>query len=415
MAVMTGETLEEFYGQILGFESPWEVQEIIREETTREVRVIAAYADGEPACCPSCGKPSKIHDRKARRWRHLDSCNHKTIIEADVPRVECKEHGVLQIQVPWAEKKGRFTLELEKHVCRWLKVASISEVAGMFALSWDEVAGIQERAVLRGLARRKTAKPANIGVDETSFQKRHEYVTVILDKDNNAVLDILQDRKSETFDTWLKTQNVADLQDLSSISMDMWDPFIKAVRNNFGNWNDLIAFDRFHVAQHLNKAVDKVRAQEHRELLATYGESELTRTKTEWLRNSGRMDNRTGARPAFLHLSRMNLKTARAWRIKETAAQLWDYRYLGLAEKRWKTLLAWISRCRLEPMKKAGRTIRNYFWGILNAIRLKADNAMLESVNSRIQKIKRMACGFRNRERFRMAILFHFGGLDFGF
>ena len=117
----------------------------------------------------------------------------------------------------------------------------------------------------------------------------------------------------------------------------------------------------------------------------------------------------------FMLLSRLNLRTARAWRIKEAATLLWDYRYLGVAEKRWKELLSWISRSKLEPMVKAGRMIRKYFWGILNAIRMKTSNAMLESVNSGIQKIKRMACGFRNRERFRMAILFHFGGLDMGF
>jgi transposase len=412
---MSGETLEEFYSQILGFQSPWEVQEIIREGSIREVRVVVSYADGEAAHCPTCGQESPIHDRKARKWRHLDSCNHKTIIESDVPRVKCPEHGVLQVPVPWAEKNSRFTAELERHVCRWLKTASISDVGAMFDLSWDEVAGVQARAVRRGLAKRQKVSPKNIGVDETSFQKRHEYVTVILDKDQNTVLEILQDRKAETLSTWFGSQEVANLKGLESISMDMWDPFIKAVRNTFKNWENLIAFDRYHVVQHLNKAVDKVRAIEHRELIAKYKTSELVGTKYEWLRNSGQTDNRTGNRPAFMDLSRMNLKTARAWRMKEIAATLWDYVYLGVVEKRWKRLLGWISRSRLEPMIKAGNMIRRYFWGILNAIRFKVNNAMLESVNSGIQKIKRMACGFRNRERFRMAILFHFGGLDLGF
>ena len=196
--------------------------------------------------------------------------------------------------------------------------------------------------------------------------------------------------------------------------MDMSDPYIKAVKENFESWESLIAFDRFHVAQHLNKAVDKVRAQEHREL-KEQGDSELTGTKFDWLRTSSRTDNRTGNRPAFMQLSRMNLRTARAWRIKETASLLWGFSYLGTAEKRWKELLSWMSRSRLEPMIKTGMTIRNYFWGILNAIRMKVSNAMLEAMNSGIQRIKRMACGFRNRKRFRMSTLFHFGGLDMGF
>ena len=91
---------------------------------------------------------------------------------------------------------------------------------------------------------------------------------------------------------------------------------------------------------------------------------------------------------------------------------LWYYSYKGSAEKKWKELLIWISHCRLEPMIKVGQMIREYFWGILNAIRLKSNNSMLEAKNSRIQRIKKIACGFRNRERFKNAILFHLGGLD---
>jgi len=144
---MSFESLEEFYGQLLSIESPWEVQEIIRDGNVREVHVIVAYAEDELPPCPICGKPAAIHDRKARKWRGLDSYNHKTIIGAEIPRVKCLEHGVLQVEVPWAEKNSRFTLELERHVCQWLQVASISEVGSMFDLSWDVVAGIQERAV----------------------------------------------------------------------------------------------------------------------------------------------------------------------------------------------------------------------------------------------------------------------------
>jgi transposase len=106
------------------------------------------------------------------------------------------------------------------------------------------------------------------------------------------------------------------------------------------------------------------------------------------------------------------LETARAWRIKETANSLWDFVYMKVAQDAWKKLLRWISLCRIPEMIKAGLTVRNYFWGVLNAIRLKATNGMVEAKNNSIQRIKRMACGFRNRDRFRTAILFHLGNLD---
>lgn len=405
------ESLEEFYSKLLGINDPWEITAIKRDSKVREVTATVEFKETFPLQCPVCGQETKKYDHRIRRWRHLDSCNHKTFIEGTIPRVKCPEHGVKQIRVSWAEENSRFTLEFESTVLLWLKDDPLSTVAENFGLSWDEVDGIMSRAVKRGLKRRKMTTPQNIGIDETAFQKRHQYVTVILDKDNDAVIDILDDRKAETLKKWYKTQEKSDFSKIKSISMDMWDPYINAVKAIIDDAEKLIAFDRFHVAQHFAKALDKVRAEEHRTLLAQ-GSSLLNRSKHQWLKNSNRTDNRSRQRKEFLSLSRMNLKTARAWRIKEAASMLWDYQYMGSAEKAWKKLLYWISHCRLKPMIAVGRLIRNYFWGILNAIRLKANNSMLEAKNARIQRIKKIACGFRNKERFKNAILFHLGRLD---
>ena len=114
-----------------------------------------------------------------------------------------------------------------------------------------------------------------------------------------------------------------------------------------------------------------MREQEHRELIKEYGVSELAGNKYEWLRNSAKTDNRTGDRPAFLRLSCLNLKTAWGWSIKEAASLIWDYVNMEVAKTRWKELLGWISSCQIESVKRVGRMIRSYFWGIVNAIRLK--------------------------------------------
>ena len=285
-------------------------------------------------------------------------------------------------------------------------------MAENFNLSWDEVDGIMQRAVKRGLARRKVEAVFNMGIDETSYQKRHEYITVLLDKDNARVIDVLDDRKAETLETWLKTQGICDLSGLVSISLDMWAPYIKALFETVPEAIQKIAFDRFHVSKFFNEALDKVRRREHAAFMSQTGASPLSKSRFHWLTNSNRLDNRHSKRKTFLSLSRLNLVTARAWRIKETANSLWDYVYMKVAEEAWKKLLWWISHCRIPEMIKVGKTIRNYFWGILNAIRLKATNGMLEAKNNCIQRIKRMACGFRNKDRFRTAILFHLGKLD---
>ena len=224
------ETLEEFYTNLLGIIDPWVVASIKRDSKSKEIIATVALKANMLLLCPICGKPATLHDHQLRRWRHLDSCNHKTIVEADIPRVECAEHEVKQVAVTWAVKGSRFTAEFESTVLLWLKGDSTATVAENFGLRWDEVDGIKSRAVERGLARRQKTVPTHIGIDETSFQKHHEYVTVILDKDTDSIIDILDDRRAITLKTWFENQEKRDFSQLSSISMDMWDPFINAVK-----------------------------------------------------------------------------------------------------------------------------------------------------------------------------------------
>jgi transposase len=407
----TGTTYE-LYKDIIGVQRPWIITSVEKDEKERKITVKIEHSTSGVISCPVCGMDTKTYDHRVRVLRYLDTCQYETFLEVHIPRVKCEADGVQQIPIPYAEKHSRFTSRFEKAIIVWLQDSPISAVAENFGLSWDEVDGIMQRAVKRGLSRRKKQKVKNLGVDETSYQKGHKYSTIILDKDRDSVIDVLEDRKAETLETWLRMQKAVNLKGLASISMDMWDPYIKAVKEAIPGSENLIAFDRFHVSKHLNEAVDRVRRREHTLFQKLTGESPLSKTRYQWLVNSNRTDNRTSKRKAFLNLSKLNIETSRAWRIKEAANGLWDFAYMKVAEGLWKKLLRWISLCRIPEMIEAGKTIRNYFWGILNAIRLKATNGLVEAKNNSIQRIKRMACGFRNRTRFKNAILFHLGNLD---
>ena len=409
----TTESTYQLYKDIIGVQHPWIITAVTKDKADRKIAIRIEYAAKDIISCPVCaGYNTKRHDHRVRVLRYLDTCQYETFLEVHVPRIKCEQDGLQQIAIPFGEKHSRFTSRFERAVIVWLQDCSISAVAENFHLSWDEVDGIMQRAVTRGLARREPVEVKNMGIDETSYQKGHEYITVLVDKDRDCVIDILDDRKAETVETWLKSQKICDLSGLLSISMDMWDPYIKAVMETIPEWEQKISFDRFHVSKHFNQALDKVRRREHAAFIKQTGESPLSKSRFQWLINSNRIDNRSGRRKDFLSLSRLNLATARAWRIKEAANSLWDYVYMNVAEEAWKKLLWWISHCRIPEMIKVGKTIRNYFWGILNAIRHKATNGKLEAKNNSIQRIKRMACGFRNRDRFRTAILFHLGNLD---
>lgn len=397
----------DLYAQILGVGRPWKVTKVDLDDEAAEVTVhVEMTGSGR---CPKCEASCPTHDHRTRRWRHLDTCQYKTILSAAVPRVDCAEHGVKQVEVPWAEPGSAFTALFEALVIDWMKEASLNATAKRLRMTWDQVAGIMDRAVARGLARRGSIAATRLGVDETSFQRRHEYVTVVTDQERSKVLFVTDHRRSSSLAKYYEKLTPEQLEAIDVVAMDMCGAYISATEEHVPGAAKKISFDRFHVAMYINGAVDKVRREEHKNLMKA-GDATLKGTRYAWI---SRPDNLKAALSATLDILKDSaLKTARAWAIKEMANGLWSYATRGWARHKWKRWISWAQRCRLEPMRKAAKTVKKHLEGILNAIALNATNAGAESINAKIQKVKRMACGFRNRDRFRMAIYFHLGGLD---
>jgi transposase len=400
---------KELYAQILGINSPWQVADVDLALSKGEVTVQVKLAEDAKLCCPTCGKVSPGYDSRPRRWRHLDTCQYKTILRADVPRVKCQEHGVVSVSVPWAEPGSGFTALFEALVIDWLKEASTSGVSRHMGLSWNAIDGIMQRAVKRGLSRREALHPNRIGVDETAFKKRHDYVTIVSDQEAGTVLHVGKDRKKETLKAWYESLTEEQCAAIESVSMDMWPAFINATLESLAGAQEKIAFDKFHVAKYLGEAVDKVRRQEHKALMSE-GYEDLKGSKYDWLYNPENMTQKQKRR--FKVLRESALKTARAWAIKELGMSLWHYVSKTWARKGWEQWLSWAIRSRLDPIKEVAKTIKEHLWGILNAVVLKVSNGPAEGLNSRIKMIKVRSRGFRNKERFANAIYFHLGGLD---
>jgi transposase len=406
---MPDESIAKHYAQLIGLEPPWEVSRVEVSHSDHEVRIFVVRAARPRLCCPACGRPCGRYDTRQRRWRHLDTMQYRTYVIADVPRVQCEEHGVRQIVVPWSDPSSRFTALFEALVIDWLREANVRAISRRLRLSWEQVAGIQGRAVKRGLARRERRLPRQIGVDETAFQKRYEYVTVVHDIDEEVVVHVADDRKQEALEGYFEGLGPVVCAGLKRIAMDMWAPYIAATRAQVPDADAKIVFDKFHIAKHLGDAVDKVRRQENRELLSE-GNEQLKRTKYLWLQNPDRMSATQWREFAPLRDSR--LKVSRAWAIKEAAMLLWGYVRRGWAKRMWERWYQWAIRSRLEPVKRVARMIKKHWEGVINAATTDVTNARAEAINSRIQWVKRMACGYRNRENFRNAIYFHLGGLD---
>jgi len=398
----------DLYQRILGIQPPWTISGVELDTPSKEVRVLVENLDPELPC-PTCGHLCSRYDSRSRRWRHLDTCQFQTILVAEVPRVSCPDHGVKQVQVPWGEPSSRFTALFEALVIDWLKEGSISAVSRLLGLSWDEVDGIMARAVQRGLARRHQQLPSRLGVDETSFQRRHQYVTILMDQDRGTVVHIGDGRDRAILDDFFAHFSEPQRQAVESVAMDMWDAYIVSVEDHIPDAERKIAFDKFHLAKHLGEAVDKVRREEHKALLGQ-GVETLKGSKYLWLTNPDSFDAQRWA--AFQPLRTATLKTARAWALKEVAMSLWRYRSRAWARKGWLRWYGWAIRSRLEPIRKVARMVKRHLDGILNAVTLRITNARAEGINATVQRIKFTARGYRNRERFRNAIYFHLGGLD---
>ena len=400
----------ELYRRILGIEAPWQVDSVDLKLEAGEVHVRLAHQDRMDWACPECGTSCKLHDHQPeRQWRHLDTCQYRTILHAEPPRTECPEHGVRVVKLPWSEPSSRFTALFEALAIEWLKAASQKAVAGLLNLSWDEIHGIMERAVKRGLERRQAEPVAQIGVDEKAFRKGHNYLTLVNDLARGRVLYVAQDRKQSSLDGFWKTLTPQQIGAIEAVAMDMWNPYIASVREHLPGADGKMVFDKFHIAQHLGGAVDKVRRKENK-ILRAAGDDTLVGTRYDWLRHPARMEPKD--RRAFAALRDSGLKTARAWALKETMMAFFDYRYERPARKHFRWWHNWAVRSRLQPMIEVGRMLKRRFANIVTYLRHRITNATSESLNAKIQWVKYTARGLRNKQNFVNAIYFHCGGLN---
>jgi|SRR2546421_413286 len=400
----------QLYQRILGIEGPWQVERVDLQLKEGEVHVYLTHEDNREWACAECGVLCPLYDHQPeRQWRHLDTCQYRTILHAEPPRSQCPEHGVRVVKLSWAEASSRFTALFEGLAIEWLKHASQKAVGEQLRLSWDEIHGIMERAVERGLARRQAEEIPYLGVDEKAFRKGHKYLTLVNDLTRSRVLYVAEDREQSSLDGFWPTITAEQQASIEAVALDMWDPYVASVRGHLPKAEEKMVFDKFHIAKHLGEAVDRVRRRENKVLKAE-GDERLKGTKYDWLRNPASMEGEQ--KREFAELRKSELKTARAWALKETAMDLYDYMYEKPARRHFHWWYNWAVRSRLQPMKEVAAMLKRRFENIITYLRHRITNAASESLNAKIQWIKYTARGFRNKQNFINAIYFHCGSLD---
>ena len=400
--------LNEHYRVLLGLDSAWRVDDVDLDLERQHVLIRLSHGGGK-LTCPECGELcSQADTAPERTWRHLDTMQFRTEITAAVPRSRCAQCGVKTIEVPWAGKHSRFTLMFEALAIKVLQAcSSVTSAATWLGLGWDAVHSIIERAVERGLERRSLEGIHHVGMDEKSFGKGQDYISVLTDLDQARVLEVTPERTTAAADKLWETLSETQRSEVASVSLDMWQAFMTSAAENAPNAE--IVHDKFHISKYLNEAVDKVRRGEHKQLLLAEDDW-LTGSRQLWLYNPENLDEDRYFE--LLALQREDLKTGRAWAIKENFRHFWNYVYARSAEGFFDRWYSWAIRSQLDPIKKVARMLKRHLAGLLSYFRHRVTNAISEGFNSRIQSIKSAARGFRRFANYRLRILFYCGKLN---
>lgn len=400
--------LIEHYRLLLGLDASWEVSDVALSLEEQRVEILVSHT-GASVTCPECDGVCTIADHAPERtWRHLDTMQFETRLRARAPRTNCKDCGVKTATVPWAGKHSRFTWLFEAMAIEVIEACgNVKAAAGLLGLDWSSVHRIMERAVERGLERRQLQSLQYVGIDEKSFGRGHSYVSLLVDLTGARVLEVAEERTEAAADRLWEALPHEQKEQVEAVAVDMWPAFTNSVETNAKQAE--IVHDRFHISKHLNEAVDQVRRQEHKTLKKS-GDDRLTGSKQLWLFNPENMSDERWLE--FETLKDQELKTSRAWAIKEQFRWLWDYRYAGNARKFFNRWYSWAVRSRLKPIIKVAKMFKRHVENILTYFRHRITNAMSEGFNSRIQSIKSQARGFRAFTNYRIRILFYCGKLD---
>jgi transposase len=402
---------QELYQEILGLKSPWSVTNVTLNLEEQQVDVLVEHPPGTRFCCPQCSLTLPCYDHTSeRQWRHLDSCQFKTLLHARIPRVNCPEHGVKQVQVPWAEKGSRFTILFERLAIQvLLATQNVKGAMSILRTKWDQTWSIVQRAVARGKARKEAKAVPRLGIDEKAFLKGQNYITLLYDLDTSTVEAISDGNDTDSGIACLSQLSDDQIQSVEAIAMDMSAAYVKAAKQVIPLAETKIVHDRFHVMQMATMAVDKVRRGEHRQLMKD-DDDRLSKTKYIWLTSFEKLSEKQ--QELFDATYDLQLQTGKAWAYKEMLRDLWSQSSAASATAFFNDWYKRVIHTNLKPMKTVARSIRERLQNVVNYCTHQITNAVAEGMNSKIMSIKRRVGGFRNRQNFKTAIFFYCGGLS---
>lgn len=362
--------------------------------------------------CSGCGVRGAVHDHlDEREFEYVPFWGFLVFFVYRMRRVKCATCGVMVERVPWADGKQRMTTTYRWFLAKWAKRLSWTEVATIFGTSWDSVCRAVELAVEWGRKRRKLANVKALGVDEIAWRKGHSYLTLVYDigEQTRRLLAVAEERTEASLRTCLDQLGAKVCQRLKYVASDMWKPYLNVLAERASQ--AIHVLDRFHIMQKFSRAIDEIRADETKRLKADGYEPVLTKSRWCLLKRPENLTNKQSLR--LTELLQYNLKTVRAYLLKEEFQRFWQYTSPTWAGKFLDEWTAKVMRSRLAPLKKVVGTLRDHRHLILNWFRAQrsVSSGVVEALNNQVKLVSRKSHGFRTPRVAELALLHNLGDL----
>lgn len=400
--------MERLFSAALGISSPWFVKSIKFDSKLKRLDLLIDFSKGSKFTVKEDGGVTQhpVYDTQEKEWRHLNFFEHECYLQARVPRVKLPDGSIRLIQPPWSGLQNGFTLLFEALVLQLAKHMPVHQVARLVHSSDHKIWSILDKYVDGARSNCDYSEVSQIGVDETSIAKGHNYVSLFVDLKKKKTMFVAEGKDSSTVAAFKNDFEAHGgvANNITDVSCDMSPAFIKGVHDSLPEAQ--ITFDKFHVLKLINEAVDQVRRAEAKDNPLLKG------TRFLFLRNDQNLTQAQRNKKEELKLSDLNLKSLEALNLRETFQQI----YCAPTEEQFELLLNqwydWAVTSQLTPMEKVAKTIKNHWDGIVQWKKSQINNGILEGLNSVVQAAKRKARGYKAKH-FKTIVYLITGGLDF--
>lgn len=373
---------------------------------------VRAHARSRPICSV-CGQRGPVHQTEStpRLFEFVPLWGMPVFLHYQMRRVRCRRCGVKVESVPWAEGKHRLTTAFAWFLAAWAKRLSWSATAEAFMTSYYHVFTSVKMAVDWGRKHMDLSGIEAIGVDEMQIGKGHKYITAVYEigEGRRRLLWTGKKREAKTllkFFDWFGEERSAKLKFICS---DMWHGYLKVIREKASGAIHIL--DRFHIMAKMSKALDKIRAQEVKQLKSQGLEPVLTKSRWCFLKRPENLSETQAEK--LTDLLRYNLKIVRAYLLKEQFQFFWQYKSPAWAGKFLDQWCANAMRSRIKPMKDIARSMRSHRPLLLNWFRAKKQfsSGVVEGLNNKAKTTMKNAYGYRTFNALQVALYHTLGDL----